>query len=117
MIWLVYRFRLRQMTARVNLLYTERLDERTRIARDLHDTLLQSFHGLMFRFQAARNMVPRRPDAAGQVLDEALERTEQAITEGRDAIQGLRASTVVTNELAQAVTVLGAEMSHEMAFQ
>ena len=83
----------------------------TRIARDLHDTLLQSFHGLMFRFQAARNMLPRRPEEAMQALDGALERTEQAIAEGRDAIQGLRASTVVTNDLAQAVTALGAEMS------
>jgi hypothetical protein len=46
MIWLVYRFRLRQMTARVNLRYTERLAERTRIARELHDTLLQEFSGV-----------------------------------------------------------------------
>ena len=38
-----------------------RLDERTRIARELHDTLLQSFHGLMFRFQAVRNMLPGAP--------------------------------------------------------
>jgi signal transduction histidine kinase len=50
-----------------------------------------------------------------QALDGAIERTEQAIAEGRDAIHNLRASTVVTNELAQAVTALGAEMSHEMA--
>ena len=91
--------------------------ERTRIARDLHDTLLQSFHGLMFRFQAARNMLPRRPEDAMQALDTALERTEQAIAEGRDAIHGLRASTEVTNELAQAVTALGKEMRQEMAPQ
>ena len=114
MIWLAYRFRLRQMTARVNLRYAERLGERTRIARELHDTLLQSFHGLMFRFQAARNMLPHRPEEAIEALECALERTEQAIAEGRDAIHGLRASTVVTNELAQAVTALGAEMNHEM---
>jgi signal transduction histidine kinase len=105
------------MAKQLNLGFEERLRERTRIARELHDTLLQSFHGLMFRFQAARNMLPRRPDEAIQALDSALERTEQAIVEGRDAIHDLRASTVATNELAQAVTALGKEMSHELASQ
>jgi ligand-binding sensor domain-containing protein/two-component sensor histidine kinase len=106
-----FRFRMLRLTSRLNLRFEERLAERTRIARDLHDTLLQSFHGLMFRYQAARNMLPRRPDEAVKALDGALERTEQAIAEGRDAIHGLRASTVATNELAQAVTALGAEMA------
>jgi signal transduction histidine kinase len=117
MVWLIWLLRVRQMAKQLNLGFEERLRERTRIARELHDTLLQSFHGLMFRFQAARNMLPRRPDEAIQALDSALERTEQAIVEGRDAIHDLRASTVATNELAQAVTALGKEMSHELASQ
>lgn len=117
MIWLVYRFRLRQMTERVNLRYTERLAERTRIAHELHDTLLQSFLGLMFRFQAARNLVIRCPEEAVQALDQALERTERAIAEGRNAIHGLRSSTLLPNDLAQAVTALGNEMNHELASQ
>ena len=49
------------------------MNERTRIARELHDTLLQTFHGLLFRFQAVRNMLPRRPEEAIQALDTALE--------------------------------------------
>jgi signal transduction histidine kinase len=110
----LYRLRLQQITARADLRYADRLEERTRIARDLHDTLLQSFHGLMFRFQAARNMLPRRPEEAMQTLDEAPEQTGEALAEGRDTIQGLRASTTGTNELAQAVTDLGPEMSREM---
>jgi signal transduction histidine kinase len=101
----------------LSLRFEERLAERTRIARDLHDTLLQSFHGLMFRYQAARNMLPRRPEEAMEALDGALERTEQAIAEGRDAIHNLRASTTVTNELAQALTALGNEMSQEMVHE
>jgi signal transduction histidine kinase len=58
-------------------------------------------------------MLPRRPEEAMQTLDGALERTEQAMAEGRDAIQGLRSSTMVTNELAQAVTALGAELASQ----
>jgi signal transduction histidine kinase/ligand-binding sensor domain-containing protein len=113
--WLLYRYRVLQIAREFNGRLEERVNERTRIARELHDTLLQSFHGLMFRFQAARNIVLRRPEEAVQALDEALERTEQAIAEGRDAIQGLRASTAVTNELAQAVTALGEELASDSA--
>src|SRR6266852_8025832 len=113
----LYRFRVRRLAYQLNLRLEERVGERTRIARELHDTLLQSFQGLVFRFQAARNMLPRRPEEAMQALDGALERTDQAIAEGRDAIQGLRSSTVTSNELAQAVTALGNEMSREMASQ
>jgi signal transduction histidine kinase/ligand-binding sensor domain-containing protein len=113
--WLLYRYRVLQIAREFNARLEERVYERTRIARELHDTLLQSFHGLMFRFQAARNIVLRRPEEAVQALDEALERTEQAIAEGRDAIQGLRASTVVGNELAQAITALGEELAGDSA--
>ncbi|HXX13459.1 MAG TPA: triple tyrosine motif-containing protein, partial [Candidatus Eremiobacteraceae bacterium] len=49
--WSFYRLRLRQLTATADLRYSERLAERTRIARELHDTLLQSFQGLMLRLQ------------------------------------------------------------------
>jgi len=99
------------MTARVNLSYTERLDERTRIARELHDTLLQSFHGLMFRFQAARNMLPRRLEEAIEALDGALDTADQAIAEGRDAIQDLRSGPAVQNDLAQFLTATGQELA------
>src|SRR5256884_591922 len=57
-----YQLRLRQLSREFNLRLEERVNERTRIARDLHDTLLQSFHGSMFRMQAARNLLPRRPE-------------------------------------------------------
>jgi signal transduction histidine kinase len=111
LLWALYRFRLHQIGQEFNARLEERVNERTRIARELHDTLLQSFHGLLFRFQAARNMLPRRPEEAMQALDGALERTEEALAEGRDAIQGLRASTVATNELAQAVRATGEELA------
>jgi signal transduction histidine kinase len=110
-VWLLWRLRVRQMAEQLNLRFEERLRERTRIARELHDTLLQSFQGVVFRFQAVRNMLPWRPDEAIEALDNALERTDQAIAEGRDAIQGLRSSAAITNELAQAVRALGEELS------
>lgn len=61
LLWAMYRMRLRQVAHEFDARLHERVNERTRIARDLHDTLLQSFHGLLFRFQAANNMLPDRP--------------------------------------------------------
>src|SRR5262249_10653428 len=61
LLWSIYQLRQRQLQQQFNMRLETRVNERTRIARELHDTLLQSFHGLMFRFQAARNMLPRRP--------------------------------------------------------
>jgi NO-binding membrane sensor protein with MHYT domain len=86
-----------------------RVDERTRIARELHDTLLQSFHGLLLRFQAVYEMLPASP--AKQSLGHAIDQAAQAITEGRDAVQGLRASVVEINDLALAVRTFGEELA------
>ena len=102
-----YRLRLHQIRAQMNARLDERVLERTRVARDLHDTLLQSFHGLLLRFQAASEPAPDAPAKRKQTLDDAIDQAAQAITEGRDAVQGLRSSTVVTNDLACAIATLG----------
>jgi len=95
----------------VELRLEERIEERTRIARDLHDTLLQSFHGLMFQFQAARNQLPRRAESAMQALDEAILATEQALAEGRDAIHDLRPEPAAQHDLAALLTAIGQELA------
>src|SRR5208283_2946968 len=75
LLWAAYQLRVRQLHHEFAMTLEARVGERTRIARDLHDTLLQSFHGLLFRFQAARNLLPNRPEEATQALDAALIRT------------------------------------------
>ena len=111
-----YRLRLHQMRAQMSARLDERLTERLRIARDLHDTLLQSFHGLLPRFQAVQNLLPGRIAEAQRVLEAAVDDAAQAITEARDAVQDLRSSTIVTNDLAKAIEVLGEELrTHQRA--
>jgi signal transduction histidine kinase len=95
----------------VELRLEERVRERTRIARELHDTLLQSLHGLMFEFQAARNMFQKRPEEALQALDGALMGTERAITESQDAIENLRETTTAEDDLAQLIKVTGEDLA------
>jgi len=89
----------------------ERVSERTRIARELHDTLLQSFHGLLMRFQTALRLLPESPVEAREQLESAIEQAEEAIIEGRDAVQGLRTSTVQSNDLTLAISTLGEELA------
>jgi ligand-binding sensor domain-containing protein/signal transduction histidine kinase len=113
----LHRWRLWQLAQQFNMRLEGRVSERTRIARDLHDTLLQSFQGLMLHFQAGIDLLPGRPAQARKTLEIAIDRADQAIAEGRDAVQGLRASTVETNDLASAVRVLGEELRAEGTHQ
>jgi signal transduction histidine kinase/ligand-binding sensor domain-containing protein len=114
LLWAAYQFRVRQLAYQFNMRLEERVAERTRIARDLHDTLLQSFHGLLLRFQTVSQLLPERPLEAKEKLDSAIDQAADAITEGRDAVQGLRASTL-DNDLAQAINALGEELTSESA--
>ena len=109
----LYQLRLRQLAREYGMRLEERVSERTRIARDLHDTLLQSFQGLLLRFQTAREQLPAHPAEAEKTLESAIDQAARAITEGRETVKGLRASTVERNDLAQAITTLGRELAAE----
>jgi signal transduction histidine kinase len=111
LLWTAHQLRLRQLERQFNRDLEARVNERTRIARELHDTLLQGFHGVTFHFQAAANVLPDRPLEAKQRLEIALKQATHAIREGRDAIQDLRTSTTVTNDLAVALSTLGEELA------
>jgi signal transduction histidine kinase/ligand-binding sensor domain-containing protein len=105
---LLYRLRLNQLSAQFNMRIEERVAERTRIARELHDTLLQSFQGLMLRFQAVYELM--QDGKAKTQLQQTLKRADQAVAEGRSAVYDLRSSTMPTNDLAQAVRALRSEL-------
>ena len=111
LLWAGYQVRVRQLHHRFEMALEARVSERTRIARELHDTLLQSFHGLLLRFQTVSHVWAERPELAKEKLDSAINAAASAITEGRNAVQGLRESTVGTSDLADAIGTLGAELA------
>jgi len=88
--WGAYALRLRQETARIQGRFDARIAERERIARELHDTLLQGFQGLMLRFQSVANVLPAGGEARAK-LDDALERADATLVEGRERVRELRA--------------------------
>jgi len=89
-LWLAYRLRMAQVARRIRTGLEERLGERERIARELHDTLLQSVQGLILRFQSVANRMP--PDEPSRaLLESALKRADDVIIDGRNSVRGLRA--------------------------
>ncbi|HTG14023.1 MAG TPA: two-component regulator propeller domain-containing protein [Blastocatellia bacterium] len=113
LLWVAYQLRIRQLAHQFNMTIEARVSERTRIARELHDTLLQSFQGLLLRFQSVLKMLPERPLEAMQRLESALDQGVEAIAEGRDAVQGLRSSASETNDLANGIVAIGAELTSD----
>ena len=111
----LYRLRMWQQMQHFNIRLEERVGERTRIARELHDTLLQSFQGVMLKLYAMTSMV--RPAEARERLEGLLEQGQQAITEGRQAVQGMRLSTVIKNDLARVLGTLGRGLAAEQNAQ
>lgn len=101
LLWALYWLRLRHVTRTFKMTLKVRVNERTRIAGELHDTLLQSLQGVMFQLQAVRNQLPRRPNEAIGSLDHAISDTERALAESRDAIQGLRSEPIAKGTLAE----------------
>jgi signal transduction histidine kinase/ligand-binding sensor domain-containing protein len=94
--------RMRRATERMKARLEERLDERGRIARELHDTLIQSVDGLMIYLQAAieeRDLVRSR-----SMLVKALDRADEVLSEGRERVHTLRAEAVKVEDLALALT-------------
>jgi ligand-binding sensor domain-containing protein/signal transduction histidine kinase len=108
--WALYRRQLHRMAREFEIRLTERVRERTRIARELHDSLLQGFQGLMFRLQAVRDLLPARPYDAAASLESALERGDESITDAREAVQDLRSASLVGGNLEHALKSLSEEL-------
>ena len=90
LLWTAYRWRFRQVAARLDLQFEERLAERTRIAQDLHDTLLQGVLSASMQLHVAVDGIPA--DAPEKpLLTRGLQLLAQVIEEGRNAVRGLRA--------------------------
>jgi ligand-binding sensor domain-containing protein/two-component sensor histidine kinase len=112
-LYLFYLLRIRQVAHQFQIRMDERVNERTRIARELHDTLLQTFQALLLHLQSVFNALPELPanDKAKHKLNSVIDQAERAVTEGRDAVQGLRSSTMLSSDLAAALDTIGAELA------
>lgn len=111
---LAYRATARRAAERVRDRLQERHRERERIARELHDTLLQGVHGLVLRFQAAADTLPADAPARAR-LEQALVRADQVLVEGRERVRALRGGPLDTRELHEALAAAGEELAAQWA--
>jgi ligand-binding sensor domain-containing protein len=110
-IWILYLLRLGLVTTRLQARLGERLLERERIARDLHDTLLQSFQGLMLHLEVVNTLLPH--GKAKDELTKSLGHADRAIAEGRSAVFDLRSPAIDTSDLPESIKAVGDELSAE----
>ena len=110
LLWLIYQLRLRRLQQEFAIGLEARVNERTRIARDLHDTLLQSFNALLLRLQTVSNVLPSQPDESKRRLDSAIDQASEAIAEGRDAVHELRSGTLGAIDLDHAIGSFAREL-------
>ena len=106
----LYRMRVRQVTNRINLRFQERLAERTRIAQELHDTLLQGFLSASMQVNVAADSLPENSSAKPR-LNRALELMRQVIDEGRNAVRGLRSAPSGSLDLELAFSRIQRELA------
>jgi signal transduction histidine kinase len=107
---IVYRARILRLTRQLNLRSEERLAERTRIAQELHDTLLQGFLSSSMQVHVATDRLPD-DSAAKPILNRSLQLMGQVIEEGRNAVRGLRSSRSASLDLEQAFALVQQEVA------
>jgi signal transduction histidine kinase/ligand-binding sensor domain-containing protein len=108
--WMVYSLRVRHLEAKLNLRFEERMKERTRISRDLHDTLLQNISGFALQLDALSKMVVTAPQSARDQLRELRRQAETWLREARESVWELRLPASDQDDLATAIRTAGNEI-------
>src|SRR5262249_54624885 len=116
LIWLTYLARMRQVasraTAKVRERLTAQMEERERIARELHDTLLQGFQGITLKVQGVVKNMPDQ-DPLRKKMNDVLDRADEIMREARHRVRNLRRRTADENELPDRLTKWGEELSKD----
>jgi signal transduction histidine kinase len=108
-VWALYWLRLKQATTRMHQHLEARLEERERIAHELHDTFFQGIQGLLLRFHTAASQL-RKDEPARQIFEETLKQSDQVMLEGRELVLDLRAAVSEPIDLPTALADFGEGM-------
>jgi signal transduction histidine kinase len=104
----LYRLRVRRIRAR----FTAVLDERNRMAREIHDTLAQGFVGIALQLQAVEKALPDAPDTANHHLSIARSMVSHSLNEARRSVWDLRSQALDESDLPTALSETAKRMTH-----
>jgi signal transduction histidine kinase len=108
-----YRWQLHEVSKQLNLRFEARLAERTRIAQDLHDTLLQGLVSASMQLHVANDQISS-DSPAKPMVGRVMQLMTQVIEEGRDAVRGLRSTSGNADDLETAFSQIGPEFGNEV---
>jgi signal transduction histidine kinase/ligand-binding sensor domain-containing protein len=108
-VFVFYRLHLHRLTQQLNMRFEERLAERTRIAQELHDTLLQGFLSASMQLHVADDQLPA-DSPAKPLMTRVLTLMGRVIEEGRNAVRGLRSGHDDAYDLGQAFSHVAQEL-------
>jgi signal transduction histidine kinase/ligand-binding sensor domain-containing protein len=99
MVWSAHRLKMRRVVSRLQLIAAER----TRFSRELHDSLLQGFSGVVFLLEAASRQFSTAPELSKQRLDRAVDQADRSLREAREMIASMRIPALENHTLAEAL--------------
>jgi signal transduction histidine kinase len=105
-VWSAHRLKVRRVVSRLQLIAAERV----RFGRELHDSLLQGFSGVVFLLEAAARQFETAPEAAKQRLERAIDQADRSLREAREMIVSMRIPDLENNTLPDALQTTVAEM-------
>jgi signal transduction histidine kinase len=108
--WLGLRARVKYVSHAISIRAEERADERIRIARELHDTLLQGVQGLLLTFHVAAEKVPADHESK-KTLEKALATADRIILEGRNRVSRLRSVYLTDSELKASIERFASDLN------
>jgi two-component system, NarL family, sensor kinase len=108
----VERARLAEESARI-----ARLQERNRLAREIHDTLAQELGAISLYLESVDALLPSNPQKAGEQVRRALDLTREALGEARHSVQDLRASILEGRTLGEALHNLTTQFTHRTGIE
>lgn len=106
LVWSVHRLKMRRVVSRLQLIASERV----RFSRELHDSLLQGFSGVVYLLEAAARQFEAAPAIAKQRLERALDQADQSLREARQMIVSMRIPALENSTLPEALRATAAQM-------